>query len=549
MPENAADLVEELKSPNAWRRVQAQRLIVDAKDKSVSGAVRAVFEKEDSAVSKAHAMWILQAFGELKSADVAKALASNDPGLVENALEIVSKHFASDAALQKIISAMTTHKEPRVQFLSVAMFPESAPERKTDDLVAMVKASPADIWMRRAVMSSHPERVGAVLAGLLSDSKFLESGSADKTALLKDLASLAATDGNPTSLGTVIGKLEGNPAWWHFAVVNGLSTGLRKGKLKQKTIAALVASPPEEIGDKAKVLSSVLKKATELVLDSKQSAANRIAALPLVAQQGIDKTLPIIDKLIAPAEPASVQEAACRATTSLDRTKVANFFFERWDNLAPTPRREALALISGNATTGLLLMKKMKAGDIPASMMPPMTRWSYGRSKNEEIKSLADELFGQTNSDRAKLISEYSAALKEHKGDPEKGKAVFQKAACMTCHKLGEIGVEVGPTLADVKNKPSEALLTDILDPNRAVEERWVSTVVEDKAGTSISGLVFTDDEAGVALRLPGGVTQTVPRAEIKQFSTTGLSLMPVGLEAAITKEEMVDLIAFLKAR
>jgi len=268
-----------------------------------------------------------------------------------------------------------------------------------------------------------------------------------------------------------------------------------------------------------------------------------------VAQQGIDKTLPIVDKLIAPAEPASVQEAACRALSSFKRDQVAEFFFERWDNLAPTPRREALALITGNTQTGLLLMKKMKAGEIPASVMPPMTRWSYGRSSNEEIKSLANELFGQTNSDRAKVVAEYRAALSEHKGDPEKGKAVFMKAACMTCHQLGGIGVEVGPPLADVRAKPAEALLTDILDPNRAVEERWISTVVENKAGTSLSGLVFTDDDAGIALRLPGGVTQTVPRGEVKKFSTTGLSLMPVGLEAAITKEEMCDLIAFLKAR
>jgi hypothetical protein len=41
----------------------------------------------------------------------------------------------------------------------------------------------------------------------------------------------------------------------------------------------------------------------------------------------------------------------------------------------------------------------------------------------------------------------------------------------------------------------------------------------------------------------------TVPRSDITSFQSTGQSLMPIGLEAAISKEDMVDLIAFLKKR
>ena len=143
----------------------------------------------------------------------------------------------------------------------------------------------------------------------------------------------------------------------------------------------------------------------------------------------------------------------------------------------------ALALITGNSKTGLALMKKMKAGDISPAIMPPMTRWSYGRSSNEEIKNLATELFGNTSSDRSKLITEYRAEIPNHKGDPENGKLVFQKATCIICHKIGDVGVDVGPPLNDVKIKQAEALMTDILDPNRAVEERWVAQTIETTDG------------------------------------------------------------------
>jgi putative heme-binding domain-containing protein len=147
------------------------------------------------------------------------------------------------------------------------------------------------------------------------------------------------------------------------------------------------------------------------------------------------------------------------------------------------------------------------------------------------------------------VISDYQAVLAQTEGDPEKGKLVFQKGACMTCHQVGGVGVDVGPSLNDVKMKPPEALLTDILDPNRAVEERWVSQALNKKDGSTLSGLLHGEDAAAITLRVPGGVSMTVPRSEVESVQSTGMSLMPVGLEAAITKEEMVDLIAFLKMR
>jgi len=42
------------------------------------------------------------------------------------------------------------------------------------------------------------------------------------------------------------------------------------------------------------------------------------------------------------------------------------------------------------------------------------------------------------------------------------------------------------------------------------------------------------------------GLTETVLRRDIAQISGSGLSLMPEGLESAISVEQIADLIAFL---
>ncbi|MCB1077893.1 MAG: c-type cytochrome, partial [Verrucomicrobiae bacterium] len=355
--------------------------------------------------------------------------------------------------------------------------------------------------------------------------------------------------GDAAELAEVIGQVKGDPAWWQFALVTGLGDGLRRSSLPTKTVATLIARPPTELGDKVSALQAVLNSAGEIVLNRENPASERLAALPLVMQQGIDKVFPVVEKLIEQVEPTEIQAAACQALSKVDRNKVADFFFERWHTLGPTPLREALNLIAASPATGLRLMEKMKAGEISPALMPPMQKWSFARSKDEKVKALAIELFGQATGDRAKVITDYQTAVGGKLGDPEKGKLVFQKAACMTCHQLGGIGVQVGPALADVRAKPAEALLTDILDPNRAVEERWAAYTVTTKDGRQLAGLIAGETASAVEIRLPGGLSETVARDQIAKMETTGISLMPVGLEAAITKEEMPDLLAFLKAR
>ena len=195
-------------------------------------------------------------------------------------------------------------------------------------------------------------------------------------------------------------------------------------------------------------------------------------------------------------------------------------------------------------------MEKMKAGEINPRLMEPIKSWSYARSTNEEIKTLAHELFGQTDSDRAKVIADYKTIFDtERVADLENGKAVLTRAACITCHKIGDMGVAVGPDLADVKVKPAIALLTDILDPNRASEERWVSHTVTTDDGGIFTGIITGDDNTNLSVKLPGGAVQTVPRETVAKIDSAGISLMPAGLEGGISKEDMFDLISFLKAR
>ena len=543
LPESVEGLVAELASPIGWRRTNAHRLLVQRSNEISTDDLRNHLLAGADSRAKVRAMWILKAVKQLSSGDVVQLLHDDDPRVVQCAIEMGSLHFADSKEVVAVMATLSNHDDARVRCLSMAMAVDGQPAPNGAELI---QRDTTDVWGRRAFSSAFGDHAGEVLRDLLSTTTFVADPRPGRAETLQSFATLAAAHGDFDRIGETIGLLSDEANWVHFSILRGLNEGLRKGS-GPKSLAGLISKPPKQFAGNGKRLSSFLDQATKLALDTDQDEVDRIAALPLVAQQGYEKTAQVADELLSPNESAAIQTAACRSLSRFPRDKVAQFFFDRWDDLPPTPIREAVTIIARSPKTGLELMKLMKAGKIQKNLMPPMTRWSYGRSSNPDVKALAIELFGETSNDRAKVVNQYRAALSNHTGDAKRGLAVFKKATCINCHQIGEIGGKVGPLLTDVRAKPAEALVSDILDPNRAIEERWIGANILTTSGQTFTGLIQADDGAGVTLVTADGQKRLVPRDEIEVFKSTGVSLMPVGMEKVISTSEMADLIAFLK--
>ena len=131
-------------------------------------------------------------------------------------------------------------------------------------------------------------------------------------------------------------------------------------------------------------------------------------------------------------------------------------------------------------------------------------------------------------------------------GDPAKGIALYRQN-CMTCHRFKGEGTEVGPDLGTVAEKPLAVLLTAILDPNQAVESRYLSYSAATKNGREVSGIVVAETPGSVTLRGAGGADETILRTDLKELSSSSLSLMPEGLENVLKPQDMADLLAYLR--
>ncbi len=118
---------------------------------------------------------------------------------------------------------------------------------------------------------------------------------------------------------------------------------------------------------------------------------------------------------------------------------------------------------------------------------------------------------------------------------------------CTTCHKVGEIGVDVGPDISDSRVKTPAQLLTSILDPNQAIDNNYFSYSVIKTSGQVETGIIVSETASSITIRQPEGKMVSILRQDIEELKSNGVSLMPVGLEKDLNKQQMADLISFIK--
>src|SRR5262249_33591822 len=126
-------------------------------------------------------------------------------------------------------------------------------------------------------------------------------------------------------------------------------------------------------------------------------------------------------------------------------------------------------------------------------------------------------------------------------------KAVFKKE-CSACHQLEGVGSQIGAALSAIRDQGTEAVLLNILDPNREVKPQYLSYVLVTGAGRIITGMITVETANGITLRRADGTSETVLRFDIEELRSTGVSFMPEGLEKQIDVPAMADLLAYLKA-
>jgi putative heme-binding domain-containing protein len=168
-------------------------------------------------------------------------------------------------------------------------------------------------------------------------------------------------------------------------------------------------------------------------------------------------------------------------------------------------------------------------------------------NSDPEIVKKARAMLQSTNSDRAQVVASYHEVVSMD-GKPAHGKELFQ-ANCARCHMPQHGRGRVGPDLSGISSKTKEELLTSILDPSYAIEPRFVNYVITAKDGRMYDGVIAGETPSAITLRggSDDGSDQTVLRKYIGEIRASSVSLMPDGFEKKLSKQDVADIIAYLR--
>jgi putative heme-binding domain-containing protein len=276
----------------------------------------------------------------------------------------------------------------------------------------------------------------------------------------------------------------------------------------------------------------------------------RIAAVSLLGRikSEADRELDTLRPMIAPRSPVELQRAAVAAVVRIGGERVPNVLLDGWTTHSPELRGTILELLFTNVAWTNQLLDAMEKKNVGVADIDPSRRERLIAHGDKGIKERAAKLLVETNvaANRQKVLDAWQPVL-SMKGDAKGGAERFRQH-CAVCHKLNDQGQDVGANLANVREWTGEAMLTSILDPNRQVEPKYLAYTATTAGGEAIFGVVAAESGNSITMKGLDGKDRPVLRSELKSLVSTNRSLMPDGFESAMTKQQLADLLEFLRA-
>ena len=291
----------------------------------------------------------------------------------------------------------------------------------------------------------------------------------------------------------------------------------------------------------------MLADARKLAPDRKQPSAKRAQAVRTLGLGGFQGDRKLFEGLLTISESQPVQEAVLETLGRFDDPAVAELLLSRWKSLSPRLRRRAAETLFSRAASTRRLLAAVEDDEISRADLDPARVRLLKVSGDASIRKQVQRLFpdgGQVA--RQDVIKKYQAALKTE-GDIAGGRKVFRKI-CAVCHRLEGHGKEVGAELAGIADRGLDAVMLNVLDPNREVKPKFLSYVLATTDGRIVTGMITAETANSITLQRSDGTVVTVLRIDIEELSSTGLSFMPEGLEKQVSVEMMADLLAYLAA-
>jgi putative membrane-bound dehydrogenase-like protein len=555
---STADLVQTLAHANGWHRRTAQRLLLERQNAETVPLLKDLAETGESPLARLHALWTLDGLDALEPAVVRQAMRDEEPRIREHAVRM------AEGFLQELGSAAVARisdSDARVRFQVAMTLGKITGNHRP--LAQLAASDGEDPWFRAAIVNAAGSRALQVLTRMLvRHREFFAEPAEGNREMVSQLARSIGVRGNSNDLTMLLITLDGSPILarpeWLQATLGGLAQGLARDPSKRIRVPSaehvltrlLTRSSAETRIATAEVARHLaFPEFTRMALvsarDEELPIEKRARAVAYLRGGSFGAVGPALQRILESAAPRPVQAAAIQTLATFDDPSVPGILLTGWGGYGPELRARAeQALLRRPAWVGAFL-EAVESGAIEASSVDAVFRIRLSQYPDPEVKRRARELFRGQTSERAAIVESHKDALTLEASAPN-GKVVFEKN-CESCH-LQQCGRgRIGPDLSGVNNKTHEELLAHILDPSFEIQPNYTNYVVVDKSGRVYDGLLAGESAHAITLR--GEYEDvTIRRGEVAEMRASDVSLMPEGFEEDLSRQELADVIAYLRA-
>ncbi len=587
------ELVPYLDHANAWHRATASRLLSERRDSTCIEPLIAMAEADStSPQGKIGAMYALASLTPLPEDLLLKLLAADRPEVRRHAIRLAESQLVSSPAIvAKLLNSVDDPAlEVRFQLaFSLGEIPDTCgvgrpahnttgaegaaqntraaeasaqsissvegsthntskpannlSAQRTAALARLLARDPSDRWMRVAGISSLREDAGQLLLHLLRDPE--ASRSPESIPLYEQLAAQLNEHTTPDEWNELIDILHKVPAA-EAPFLARLVLAL-PNRTTEVATAAEDKAPGTASNGMTEIHKRVLAWARLTSADGDSAIYTRVAAIGALRLAPYCEIRDLAAELLVPAEPQEIQTAILDVLSHFSETEIALSLLQAWQAWTPETLRTALSLNTRRSERTDILQAGLEKGEIPHNQIEHVTADFLRRHPVASLATRFQQLQQNPNSSRSDVLAAYRQAV-EISGDAIRGEATFQRI-CSSCHRIGEAGQALGPSLPAMVNRGKEAILLAVLDPNREVNPQYENFVITTHDGRVLSGMITAETGNGLSLQRTEGSPETISRADIEELRGTGQSFMPEGIEQQIDPLAMADLLAFLQAQ
>ncbi len=551
--QSTAELVANLESPNGTLRDMTQRLLVERQDTAAIEPLRKLAKEGTRPATRLQAICTLDGLGGLDEATIVAALQDQHPAVRRHALRLSEPFLKDDGPIRREVMSSRwfswgeddglnqPKEDPAVTMQYACTIGTLPPEQAALQIVSMALRVPDDTLMRSAIASSITkenlprcvERIdNMAYVGPVPKADFLARP-------LQLLAEMAAAHGDRASCGKLLQFALEDSSGDNLVRPAGVIAAMRSRGLTANDLYKDL--PDKSIAD----LKQLAELAAETLASNEAPLASRLAALEIISLVADDGGLKQLADALTPSAPAELREAAIERIAAIDSDEAFATLMDAWKSFTPQVRGSALDDCFRRPRQLPRVLAALEAGRIQPSDFDADRRQRFAMSAGSELRErVVKALSAEIETDRRQVVEQYQDVLKLA-ADAEHGAEVF-RTKCAGCHRLGAVGHAVGADLAALTDKSPTAQLIAILDPNRAIESKFVSYAAQTTDGLTHTGMLAEESGASITLLGQEEKREVIPRSEIEACESTGKSLMPEGLEKDLSKQDLADVMAFV---